>query len=75
MTNIMRIAPSSTNMTPTQAVSSALADAESGYLTDVLIIGYSELGGLYVRSSKLTCAEALFLANKAMKWAEPGGQI
>lgn len=60
-------------MTTEQALHSALADAESGYLTDVLVIGYSENGGLYIRSSKLTCAEALFMANKARIWAETGG--
>lgn len=75
MTNIMRIAPSSTSMTPAQATASALADAESGYLTDVLVIGYTENGGLYIRSPKLTCAEALFMANKACIWAETGGEL
>jgi hypothetical protein len=59
-------------MTAEQALSSALVDAED--LTDVLIMGYRD-GELYIRSSRLTCAEALFLANKAMRWAETGGQL
>jgi hypothetical protein len=56
-------------MTAAQALASALVDAEEGDLTDVIIIGYRD-GDLYVRSSRLTCAEGLFLANKAMRWAE-----
>jgi len=71
MSNLLRIPPSVT-MTAEQALSSALVDAEEGDLTDVLIIGYRD-ESLYVRSSRLTCAEALFLANKAMRWAETGG--
>lgn len=39
----------------------------------VLICGYDEDGGLYIRSSRLTCAEAFFLANKAALWAQNGG--
>lgn len=71
MSNLLRIPPSVT-MTAEQALSSALVDAEE--LTDVLIMGYRH-GELYIRSSRLTCAEALFLANKAMRWAETGGQL
>jgi hypothetical protein len=71
MSNLLRIPPSVT-MTAEQALSSALVDAED--LTDVLIMGYRD-GELYIRSSRLTCAEALFLANKAMRWAETGGQL
>ena len=73
MTNLLRIPPSVT-MTAAQALASALVDAEDGDLTDVIIIGYRD-GDLYVRSSRLTCAEGLFLANKAMRWAESGGQV
>ncbi len=72
MTNLIRLAPTTT-MTAEQALQSALVDAEEKHLTDVLIIGYAGRD-LYVRSSRLTCAEALFLANKAMRWAESGGQ-
>jgi len=72
MTNIIRLQPTTT-MTAEQALQSALVDAESNHLTDVLIIGYCGEGELYVRSSRLTCAESLFLANKAARWAEYGG--
>lgn len=72
MSNLLRLPPS-TNMTAEQALASALVDAEEGDLTDVIIIGYRD-GEIYVRSSRLTCAEGLFLANKAMRWAEAGGQ-
>lgn len=54
---------------------SALVDAESNHLKDVLVIGYDKDGVLYIRSSRLTCAEALFMANKAMRWAESGGEL
>lgn len=74
MTNVIRLPPSST-MTPVQALESALVDAEQDFIQDVMIIGYDHRGDLFVRSSKLTCAEALFLANKAMRWAENGGEF
>ena len=60
-------------MTARQALDSAIIDAESDWLTDVLIIGYTESGELFVRSSRMNCAQALFLANKAARWAESGG--
>jgi len=73
-TPIIRLSPAPhTNMTPTQALYSALADAEQG-MQDVLIIAYDEDGDLYIRSSKMTCAEAFFMAHKAMQWAESGGE-
>lgn len=52
--------PASTSFTPEQALESAKSVA----LTDVLIIGYDADGSLFVRSSKLTRAEALFLLEK-----------
>ena len=61
-------------MTAQQALESALVDAESNYLQDVLICGYDENGSLYIRSSRLTCAEAFFMANKAALWAQSGGE-
>jgi len=73
MSNLLRLPPS-TNMTAEQALASALVDAEEGDLTDVIIIGYRD-GEIYVRSSKLTCAEGLFLAHKAVRWAESGGEL
>lgn len=72
-TPIIRLSPApNTSMTPIQALHSAFVDAENG-MQDVLIIGYDAEGELYIRSSKMTCAEAFFMANKAMRWAESGG--
>lgn len=68
MTAVFRL-PASTTFTPEQALNSALDDG----LTDVLIAGYDDNGNLVVRSSRLTCAEALFLATKMARWAESGG--
>ena len=72
MTNLIRLPPATT-MTAQQALESALVDAEANHLTDVLICGYDEGGSLYIRSSRLTCAEAFFMANKAALWAQNGG--
>ena len=52
--------PASTSFTPEQALESA----KSNNLSDVLIIGYDADGDLFVRSSRLTRAEALFLLEK-----------
>jgi len=71
--NLLRLPPSTT-MSALQALQSAVIDAEEKHLTDVLICGYNEFGTLYIRSSRLTCAEALFLATKAARWAESGGE-
>lgn len=68
MTAVFRL-PASTTFTPEQALNRALDDG----LTDVLIAGYDDNGDLVVRSSRLTCAEALFLATKMARWAESGG--
>ena len=66
-TPIIRLSPApNTSMNPEQALHSAMSDD----LQDVLIIGYDSAGELYIRSSKMTCAEAFFMANKAMRWAE-----
>ena len=71
-TPIIRLSPApNTSMNPEQALHSAMSDD----LQDVLIIGYDSAGELYIRSSKMTCAEALFMANKAMRWAECGGEL
>ncbi len=68
MTGIFRL-PASTTFTAEQALQTTLMDD----LSDVLIIGYDKDGDLLIRSSRMTCAEALFLANKAARWAESGG--
>lgn len=74
MTNLIRLPPTTT-MTAQQAIQSALVDTEDGHLKDVLIIGYDKDGDLYIRSSRLTCAEAFFLANKGALWAQNGGDL
>ena len=61
--------PASTNYTAEQALQSAL-QAE---LADVMIIGYDFEGELFVRSSKMTRAEGLFMTEKARHWAMTGG--
>jgi len=73
MTNLIRL-PATTTMTAEQALQSALVDAETKHLADVLIVGYDADGDLYIRSSRLSCAQAFFLANKAARWAENGGE-
>ena len=61
--------PASTNYTAEQALQSALkAD-----LTDVLIMGYDQDGDLFVRSSRMTRAEGLFMVKKAEEWTMHGG--
>jgi hypothetical protein len=62
--------PATTTYQPEQA----LASAQQIELTDVLSIGYDIDGDLLVRSSNMTCAEALFLLEKAKIWALSGGQ-
>lgn len=68
MANVLRLPPSTT-YTAEQALRATLSDG----LTDVLIAGYAADGTLCVRSSRMTCAEALFLATKMARWAESGG--
>lgn len=62
--------PASTSFNAEQALQASLNDN----LADVLVAGYDEKGALVVRSSRMTCAEAAFLANKMLHWALSGGQ-
>jgi len=62
--------PASTNYTAEQALQSALQME----LTDVMIIAYDFEGDLFIRSSKMTRAEGLFMAEKAKHWAMTGGE-
>lgn len=62
--------PVSISFNAEQALQSAL---DVG-LTDVLIIGYDVDGDLCIRSSRMTCAEATFMALKAQHWAQSGGE-
>lgn len=71
MNNMNVIAlPASTAFTPEQALQSA----QSLDLTDALVVGYDKDGILCIRSSRMTCAEAVFLLEKAKHWAMSGGQ-
>lgn len=62
--------PPSAHYTPEQA----LASAAKQELSDVLIVGYVD-GVLFVRSSFMTCAEAVFLLEKAKAWSLSGGKV
>ena len=62
--------PASTNYTAEQALQSALQME----LTDVMIIGYDFEGELFIRSSKMTRAEGLFMVKKAEEWSMYGGK-
>lgn len=61
--------PASTNYNAEQALQASLMDD----LKDVLIVGYSQEGEMVIRSSRMTCAEAAFLAEKMKHWALSGG--
>lgn len=61
--------PASTTFTAEQA----LQDAIASDMSEVLVAGYDRKGVFTVRSSRLTCAEAAFLANKMLAWALSGG--
>ena len=61
--------PASTNYTAEQALQSALQME----LTDVMVIGYDFEGELFIRSSKMTRAEGLFMVKKAEEWSMYGG--
>lgn len=61
--------PASTTFNAEQALEASLQDD----LDDVLIAGYDKDGDFTVRSSRMTCAEAAFLAQKMVAWAMSGG--
>ena len=61
--------PASVNYTPEQALHSAL----KANLTDVMVLGYDADGELFIRSSKMTRADGLFMAEKAKDWTMHGG--
>lgn len=62
--------PASVNYTAEQALQSAL---QRKSLTDVMIIAYDEDGILFIRSSKMTRAEGLFMLEKAKEWTMNAG--
>lgn len=61
--------PASTTFNAEQALEASLQDD----LDNVLIAGYDKEGAFTVRSSRMTCAEAAFLAQKMLAWALSGG--
>lgn len=65
--------PASVNYTAEQALLSSLDYCRDAGLTDVIVLGYDADGDLYVRSSKLTRAEGLFMVKKAEEWCMLGG--
>ena len=65
--------PASTNYSAEQALQSAL-DFDPP-LSDALIVGYDADGVLFVRSSRMSRAEAVFLLEQAKEWAIKGGNV
>jgi hypothetical protein len=61
------------NMDAKQALHATLSFENEFGLQDVLIVAYDADGDLFIRSSRMTNAEALFLATQACRWAENGG--
>lgn len=61
--------PASVTFTPEQAIKSMLNFCENDDITDVLCIGYDSEGSLIVRSSRMDCKDALWLAEQLKIWA------
>lgn len=64
MTSTITHLPATTTLTAEQALHSALNEN----LTDVLVCGYAADGSLVVRSSRMTRADALWLAEMLRRW-------
>lgn len=62
--------PASFNFTPEQALDSAKAVD----LEEVLVIGHDKDGAFFVRSSRMSCRDAFFLAEKLRNYALTGGR-
>ncbi len=71
MSDKVLLLPASTTFT----VNRALDSAKQADLKEVLIIGTDEQDFLYVRSSRMTCKEALWLAEKLRNYALSGGEF
>lgn len=59
--------PATTTNTVEQALASAVSFQDR--LTDVLIVGYDDAGDLYVRSSRMSRQDALWLAHALIDYA------
>lgn len=69
MSNVTKLAPSF-NFTVDQALDSAKQED----LKEVMIIGSDANGVFFVRSSKMDCEHAYFLAKKLQNYALTGGE-
>lgn len=69
MTDKISPFPPSDTMTPAQALLSALQLVKAGGIEDVLIVGYASDGDLFVRSSRMSRKDALWLAEQLRRHA------
>ena len=69
-TDKVRFLPASAYLNVGQAVDSLQHMKDD--LKDILVVGYDTDGELFVRSSHMTRAEALWLLEKAKDWAVHG---
>ena len=63
--------PASVTLTPEQALDSA----KQIKLSEVVIVGTDENGNLFIRSSRLTCRDALWLAEQLKEHALSNGGV
>ena len=68
MAKVTGLNPSAT-MTPKQALLSVLDLAEGGCVEEILIVGHDCEGELFVRSSRMTRRDALWLAEQLRLYA------
>lgn len=61
--------PASENMSPIQALLSALDIAKAGELKEVIVVGFDDNEDLVIRSSKMTNRDALWAAEVLRKYA------
>lgn len=66
----VHLLPASFHFTPEQALDSAKAPD----LDEVPVIGHDKDGNFFVRSSRMGCRDAFFLAEKLRHYAMTGGQ-
>lgn len=64
--------PATTTLTAEQALKSALQMCDTHGLDDVLIVGTDADGELYLRSSRMTKADAVFLLETCKRWVMDG---
>ena len=60
--------PASTTLTPEQALHSALLLAGNGHLTDLVVVALDQDGDLMVRSSRMDCKTAWWIAERLRKY-------